>query len=100
MEILIKQTGGKCLVTKREVLNPFYDVFVDGVPTAIVGFEMDSKIIFTRTGLSPMLKDQVCEYVKDQLALSEVNSTEPTDVKKILEDFEAEQEGDDFHEFD
>lgn len=91
-EISLEQAKGVNLATREIQLHSHYNVLLNGMRIAIVGFEIDSKVIFLKPNLSPIDKQEVLDYVERKLALPNPDHAEPSDVQKAIEEFEQDQD--------
>ena len=98
-EIKIEQAKGTNLATRQQVLFSHYNVIYENVKVAIVGWESDSKVLFIVHNLSPMVKEEILDYVAKKLSMADPTSVEPADITKQLEEFEASLDNNDDEDF-
>ena len=96
MEIRIEQSWGYNLATREKQLSNFYWIFIDDDNVGMVGFELDSKVIFTKKNLCPESKQAVLDYIEDKLAVPNVDSVEVPDVDAMMKEFENDSNDEDF----
>ncbi len=98
-EIRIEQAKGTNLATRQQVLFSHYNVIYDNMKVAIVGWESDSKVLFVAQNLAPLVKEEILDHVAKKLSIPEPTSSEPADITKQLEEFEASLKDDDEEDF-
>lgn len=95
-EIRLEQAKGINLATREVQLHSHYNIYLDDLKVAIVGFEIDSKVVFLKPNISPLDKEAVLDYVERKLAMPNPEHVEPSDVQKQIEEFDDQDDNEDF----